>query len=70
MHKMLKLYTWCKTTAEDLKQKLNQEEGQTIIEYALIIVLIVLVALATAPTIGSAIANVFSRVIASLTTGS
>jgi Flp pilus assembly pilin Flp len=67
---MLKLYTWYKTTAADLKQRLSEEEGQTIIEYALIIVLIVLVGLATAPTIGNAIASVFQRVVDSLSTGS
>ena len=67
---MLKLYTWYKTSAADLKQKLMDEEGQDIIEYALIIVLIVLVALAGSPGIGGAISNVFVRVISSLTPAS
>ncbi|MBN1570801.1 MAG: Flp family type IVb pilin [Acidobacteria bacterium] len=47
-------------------QRLRDEEGQDIIEYALIVVLIVLVALATSPTIGKSIQSVFSRVIDSL----
>ena len=63
---MLKLYTWYKTSAADLKQRLMDEEGQDIIEYALIIVLIVLVALAGSPSIGQAISNVFARVVTSL----
>lgn len=60
---MLKLYTWYKTTLADLRNRLRDEDGQDIIEYALIIVLIVLVALATSPGIGSAIQGVFSSVI-------
>ena len=67
---MLRLYAWYKTTLDDLRRRLKDEEGQDIIEYALIIVLIVLVALAGSPTIGSSISNVFDRVIQSLATGS
>jgi pilus assembly protein Flp/PilA len=63
---MLKLYTWYKTKMADLRERLKDEEGQDIIEYALIIVLIVLIALATSPGIGTAIQSVFSAVIDSL----
>jgi Flp pilus assembly pilin Flp len=38
----------------------NEEEGQTIVEYALIIVLITLAVFAATPGITSAIVNVFS----------
>jgi pilus assembly protein Flp/PilA len=63
---MLKLYIWGKTKAADLKSRFNQEEGQTLIEYALIIALIVLVALIGFPTLGSRIQEVFSAVFAKI----
>lgn len=68
MSKMLRYYAWYKSMLADLRKRLRDEEGQDIIEYALIIVLIVLVALATSPGIGSAIQAVFSDVISILET--
>ncbi len=50
-----------------LKDRLmNEEEGQTIVEYVLLIVLIALAVFAANPNITDAITGVFSRVITSL----
>jgi len=42
------------------------EEGQDLTEYALLLVLIALVAITTMKTLGSAVSNVFSNAAASL----
>jgi Flp pilus assembly pilin Flp len=60
---MLSLYT----KYQILKDRLmNEEEGQTIVEYVLLIVLIALAVFAANPSITNAITNVFERVITSL----
>jgi pilus assembly protein Flp/PilA len=64
---MTRLYIWGKTKLAELKQHLNQEEGQTLIEYALIIALIILVALLAFPALGNRIQQVFSAVFEKIT---
>lgn len=60
---MLSLYT----KYQILKDRLmNEEEGQTIVEYVLLIVLIALAVFAANPSLTSAITNVFLRVSQSL----
>ena len=44
-----------------MKQFLNDEEGQDLVEYALLLVFIALAAIAVLPTLGSAVNNVFSQ---------
>lgn len=52
----------------NLKDKLTrEEEGQTVIEYALLLVLIALALLAANPNITSQLKLVFSRVTSGLT---
>jgi len=46
----------------------EDEEGQDLTEYGLLLVLISLVAIATIGTLGSAINNVFSNAAASMST--
>jgi len=46
----------------------REEEGQDLTEYALLVVLISLVAIATMTTLGKAISNVFSNAAVNLTT--
>jgi Flp pilus assembly pilin Flp len=46
--------------AEDLSRLYKVEEGQTIVEYAMIIVLIALAVFASTPSITSAIVSVFT----------
>lgn len=51
----------------DLKTRLTQEEeGQTVIEYALLLVLIALALLAANPNITQELTNVFSKVTSGL----
>ena len=53
----------------NLLKKLWQEEaGQDLIEYALLVVLISLVATAALKVVGSAVSDVFSNAATSLTT--
>mgnify|MGYP005821297717 CR=1 FL=1 len=63
------LYKWyfqVKNFIDSLKER--QEEGQGLIEYALIIVLIAIVVIAALLVLGPTIANVFNRVSNNLAT--
>jgi pilus assembly protein Flp/PilA len=53
-----------------LKKLWKEEEGQDLTEYALLMVLIALVAVASMKTLGTVISNVFSNAAANLTTAS
>jgi Flp pilus assembly pilin Flp len=53
----LKVITWLKVK---LAQLYSKEEGQTIVEYALIIVLIALAVLLASPSLTQAIIKVFT----------
>lgn len=44
----------------------KEEEGQDLVEYALIMVLIALIAVVTFPQVGQRISAIFSRVLAQL----
>jgi pilus assembly protein Flp/PilA len=48
----------------------KEEEGQDLTEYALLMVLIALVAIASMKTLGTTISNVFSNAAGNLTTAS
>jgi pilus assembly protein Flp/PilA len=50
-----------------VKRLWREEEGQDLTEYALLMVLIALVAIASIQTIGTTISNVFSNAAANLT---
>src|SRR5688572_29669327 len=49
------------TMVELLKKFMKDEEGQDLVEYALLLVFLALAAIAVLPTLGSAVNNVFSR---------
>ena len=49
-----------------LKRLCNEEEGQDLTEYALLMVLIALVAVASMQTLGTTISNVFSNATVTL----
>ena len=51
------------------KRFLKEEEGQDLVEYALLLVFLSLAAIAVLPTLGKAINNVFSQSASSLTSG-
>jgi pilus assembly protein Flp/PilA len=59
---------------EKMKNLLNrlwkEEEGQDLTEYALLMVLIALVAIASMKTLGTTVSNVFSNAAANLTSAS
>ncbi|TEU10482.1 MAG: Flp family type IVb pilin [Anaerolineales bacterium] len=57
---MLKLYLW-------IRNLLAGEEGQTLTEYALILVLIVIAALVVMGTMGGQINNIFQSISNELT---
>lgn len=48
----------------------QEEEGQDLVEYGLLLVLVALVAITTMKTVGSAISNVFSNATVTLTSSS
>jgi pilus assembly protein Flp/PilA len=47
----------------------REEQGQDLVEYALLLVLIALVAVASITTVGKAVSNAFSNTAANLTIG-
>ena len=49
---------------------LKDEEGQDLVEYALLLVFIALAAITVLPTLGKAVNNVFSQSASSMTAGS
>ncbi len=53
-----------------MKRLWKEEEGQDLTEYALLMVLIALVAIASMKTLGTTVSNVFSNAAANLTTAS
>jgi Flp pilus assembly pilin Flp len=55
---------------EMLKTFLREEEGQDLVEYALLLVFLALAAIAVLPTLGKAVNNVFSQSASTLTAGS
>jgi Flp pilus assembly pilin Flp len=55
---------------ELLKRFVKQEEGQDLVEYALLLVFLALAAIAVLPVLGKAVNNVFSQSASSLTAGS
>ena len=55
---------------ELLKRFVKDEEGQDLVEYALLLVFLALAAIAVLPFLGSAVNKVFSQSGSTLTTGS
>ena len=53
-----------------LKQFLGDESGQDLVEYALLLVFLALVAIVVLPILSKAVNNVFSESASSLTAGS
>jgi Flp pilus assembly pilin Flp len=51
-----------------LKRLWKEEEGQDVVEYALLLVLISLIAILSMQAVGTAVSNVFSNAAANLTT--
>ena len=51
-----------------VKRLWKEEEGQDLTEYALLMVLIALVAIASMKTLGTTVSNVFSNAATNLTT--
>lgn len=50
-----------------IKRLWQEEEGQDLTEYALLLVLVALVAIATMQTLGNTISNVFANAASNLT---
>jgi pilus assembly protein Flp/PilA len=59
-----------KNMLELMKKFMKDEEGQDLVEYALLLVFLALAAIAVLPTLGKAVNNVFSQSASTLTTGS
>lgn len=53
-----------------LKKFMNDEEGQDLVEYALLLVFLALAAITALPTLGQAVSNVFVRAKSTLESGS
>jgi len=53
-----------------LKRFAQEEQGQDLVEYALVLVFLALAAIAVLPTLGQAVNNVFSSSASTLVTGS
>ena len=55
---------------EDIKRFLKDDEGQDLVEYALLLVFIALIVIAALPSLGQTISNVFSNATSALQSGS
>ena len=55
---------------ELMKRFMKEEEGQDLVEYALLLVFLALAAIVVLPVLGNAVNNVFSRSASTLTTSS
>jgi pilus assembly protein Flp/PilA len=55
---------------EMMKKLISDEEGQDLVEYALLLVFLALAAITVLPTLGKAVNNVFSQSASSLTSAS
>ena len=55
---------------ELLKRFVKEEEGQDLVEYALLLVFIALIVMTTLPNLGKTISNVFSNTTSVLQSGS
>ena len=55
---------------ELMKRFVREEEGQDLVEYALLLVFLALAAIAALPTLGKAVSNVFVNAAQVLTSGS
>jgi Flp pilus assembly pilin Flp len=55
---------------ELMNKFIRDEEGQDLVEYALLLVFLALAAIAVLPTLGKAVNNVFSQSASSLTSAS
>jgi Flp pilus assembly pilin Flp len=53
-----------------LKRFLKEEQGQDLVEYALLLVFLALAAITMLPALGQAVNNVFSQSASTLTSGS
>ncbi|MFN8007886.1 MAG: Flp family type IVb pilin [Terriglobia bacterium] len=53
-----------------LKRFIREEEGQDLVEYALLLVFLALTAIAALPVLGQAVSNVFVRAKSTLESGS
>jgi Flp pilus assembly pilin Flp len=53
-----------------IKTLWKDEEGQDLVEYALLLVFLALAAITVLPTLGKVVNNVFSQSASTLTTGS
>jgi len=53
-----------------MREFVQDETGQDLVEYALVLVFLALAAIAVLPTLGNAVNNVFSQSASSLTAGS
>jgi pilus assembly protein Flp/PilA len=59
-----------KRTTTIVREFLQDESGQDLVEYALLLVFLALAAIAVLPTLSNAVNNVFSQSASSLTAGS
>jgi len=55
---------------ELMKRFMIEEDGQDLVEYALLLVFLALAAIVVLPVLGNAVNNVFSRSASTLTTAS
>ena len=55
---------------ELIKRFIEQEEGQDLVEYALLLVFIALIVIAALPNLGKTVSNVFSNATSALQSGS
>jgi pilus assembly protein Flp/PilA len=58
------------TMVELIKRFIEQEEGQDLVEYALLLVFIALIVIAALPNLGKTVSNVFSNATSVLQSGS
>ncbi len=53
-------YSWTQTLLHDVRERLDTERGQALVEYALILVLIAVVVIAMLILLGTRVNNIFN----------
>ena len=64
--KMLALYSYYQKAKEAIRNAMTDDNGQTIVEYVLLIVLIALIVFATNPGLTQALTAAFNRIAKSV----
>ena len=65
--RLLVVTVWLVVRLEDVRDRLRRESGQSMVEYAIVVALIALIAMAAVQAFGNGIAQVFQQLLSKIT---